>query len=120
ARAQRGIPSPSAGDSSPSSRLGMTGSQLPQRRLHAPQAFLQALHRRGVAYPYVLVAAERATRHNRYARLVEEIVGEALRVVDAVLSEVRLHLGEDVERGVRMRAAEAVDGGDGRNQPRPP
>src|SRR2546421_116509 len=54
------------------------------------------------------------------ADLVEEVSRERLRVVDPFPAEELPYLGEEIERAVRIGAAEAVDGVEGRDEPGAP
>src|SRR5438445_74778 len=70
-----------------------------------------------VAAVTVLVVAECTAGHDGDTRLIQQVVRERLRVDDRSPSEELLHLGENIERPVRIRAAEAVDPVDRRDEP---
>src|SRR5438105_5824288 len=89
-----------------------SSAQLLYGLLDARDAFMDALHRCGVAEADEAIGAERLAGHDRDARFVEKESRERVRIMNAVLAEECTDVRKDIKRAVGFRTATAIDGVD--------
>ncbi len=86
----------------------LRGLELSERLDDPVHALFEVGHRRRVGQPDVIVVAERVARHDRHPGFLEQVVGQAVGIADlgpvGLLVVERLHVGEEVERPLRLEA----------------
>src|SRR5437879_6721879 len=92
-------------------------SELPDRGFDPPHALANALHRGGVADPNMVVRAEGDAWHDRDSRLLQQKLGERVRIANRSLAIQPFDFGKEIERSVGIAAAHPIDLIDRWNEP---